>query len=280
MESNATNKPKSECIEEFCANAKTGDILFFESDKNSIASKMIKSWLMSSITHIGLVFKPQKDMEMGTFGTLKKDVCYFWEMGRNTDAKTALGNGGNFTEARLVNAKEMLIMRKTTVYWKRLEMNEKLLGKGLSNFTYQKICSLVESYIENKVTSPYDPYISSLWLMRDGIWPFAPRFHDKIEDQFLSVKAVNPKHCSQLTFQTCAYAKIFRTRKDSYTISPGDIYHLTRELCSPFVTFSDSITIKEFESTLTSLFSPKTLSSTTINKTGISTNEIFFSRSV
>jgi len=234
-------------IDDICNNARTGDLLFFECDHTSLSSKMIKIWLGSNITHVALVYRPKQDITIKELGELKQDVCYSWEMGRNTDAKTMLGTGNNFTEARLVNMQEMLMLRKTKMYWKRMEMNSDLFKyqlKGFDEYIRSQIEDQVRNYILSKVTSPYDPYISSFWLMRDGIWPFPSRYHHKIEDQFLPPVKVIPKHCSQLIFQTCAYSKIFRTRKDSYIISPGDIFDLTKELSSPFVTYSSFISIK------------------------------------
>lgn len=240
----SVTRDRSDKMDEFCSLSNTGDILFFDSDERYISSKMIRSWLSSPITHIGMVFKPKTNLSIPGYGDLEKGECYFWEMGRNTDAKTCLGNGTNFTEARLVKTKEMLSLRETKVFWKKIEMNSAMFKEeGFAKFMYAKICDSISKYITKKVGSVYDPYISAFWLMRDGIWPFAPRIHHKIEDQFMSTENVEPKHCSQLVFQTCAHAKIFRTRKDSYTISPGDIYDLTKELCSPFVTYGEAIQI-------------------------------------
>ena len=57
----------------------------------------------------------------------------------------------------------------------------------------------------------------------------------------MNSKEIKPKHCSQLIIQTLIYSKIFRNRKDSYQLSPGDLFDLTKELCNPFVSYSDKI---------------------------------------
>ena len=88
----------------------------------------------------------------------------------------------------------------------------------------------------------------------DKILPFSPRFFYPWEDFYGDIKStvkskqINPKHCSQLIFFTLVHCNIFKNRKDSFSITPADIYLNTNDYCFPLIHYSNSIVLKDFKS--------------------------------
>lgn len=220
---------------------KTGDLIFFESD-GSIGSSLIKLFMSSTITHVGMIIRLNYD-----YFYLKKNVIYVFEMGANTDAKPIMGN--SISGSRIVEFNDILKERSSGVYLKRWFLNNEFMKyPHFANFFMNKIQTNIIDYIVKNLSIPYSLTIPSIWFM-DTMFPFTLRFFHPWEYFYKPIKSsdetfLKPKHCSQMIYFVLVNANVFKDTKESYLISPMDLYNNLNDYCFPSVYYSSRIRIK------------------------------------
>lgn len=218
---------------------KTGDLIFFESDK-SIGSSLIELFMSSAITHVGIIIRLDYD-----YLKLKKDEIYMFELGANSNCKIIMGESE--TGSRIVEFNDMFQKRQSKIFLKRWFFNDEFMKySNFAKFLMNKIQKNITNYIFNNISIPYSLTIPSVWFM-STMFPFTLRFFHPWEHFYRSIKngpSLKPKHCSQMIYFILVNANIFKDTKDSYLISPKDLYINTNDYCFPTIYYAKSIQIK------------------------------------